>query len=159
MDFAKLDLRSAAGSESWLHLRVGEQYLYLDDEAQIGPCRVKVASVADPSVERALTIAERAGHSASALRFDYSRANRQQKAEMEGKLDAAEKAATKAVAELLITAIRDWENIHFDGKPLEFSADALADLCQPKAPFFRMSGEIMEDMAKLASPFGKPANG
>jgi hypothetical protein len=157
MDFAKLDLRGAAGSEDWLHLRIGEQYLYLDDEAQTGPCRVKVASVADASVERALTIAERAGHSAAMLRHDYSRANRQQKAEIEGKLDAAEKAATKAVADLLITAIRDWENIYVDGKPLEFSKDALADLCQPKAPFFRMSGEIMEDMAKLASPFGKPA--
>lgn len=152
MDFAKLDLRAAAGQEHWLHLRVGDIYLY-NDEAETLPCRVKVASVAKPEVEKALNAATRAAQSVAVLQRDLALANRQQRAELEPRLDAAEKRAAELQGALLATAIVDWENIQIGDDVVKFSKDALADLCEPKAPFFRMGGEIMEDMAKLASPF------
>jgi hypothetical protein len=152
MDFAKLDLRTTAEQEHWLHLRAGDHYLY-NDEAETEPCRVRVASVAKPEVEKALTAAERGVQAVTALRHDLARANRQQRAEIEPRLDAAEKRAAELQSAFLVAAIVDWENIEVGEEPAKFTKAALADLCEPKAPFFRLAGEIMEDMAKLASPF------
>lgn len=154
MDFAKLDLRAAAEQETWVHLRVGDILLYADDDKQERPCRVKVASVANPAVEEALDAAQLASEAAFKARAAFHVANRSDRAGAEKRLKDAQERSTKLISAFLVTAIVDWENIESGGKVLEFSKAALADLCEAKAPLFRMANEIMEDMAKLASPFG-----
>ena len=156
MDFGKLDLRAAADQEHWLHLRVGDTLLYLDEEKQEGPCRVKVRSVANDEVERALKVGTRAARAVATAESQLATANRQQKGEIEPRLDALEKQLEKALQAFLTTAIVDWENIQVGGKSLPFSKEALADMSEPKAPFARLATAIMDDMGNLASPFGKP---
>lgn len=154
MDFAKLDLRAAAEQEHWLHLRVGDTLLYNDDDGT--PCRVKVRSVANDEVERALKVGTRAARAVATAENQLATANRQQKAEIEPRLDALEKQMEKALQAFLATAIVDWENIKVGGKPVPFSKDALADMSEPKAPLARLAPAIMDDMGNLANPFGKP---
>lgn len=157
MDFAKLDLRAAAEQETWVHLRVGDILLYADDEKQEHPCRVKVASVANPDVEKALKAGMRAARAVAAAETQLATANRQQCAELEKRLDVMERQMEKALQLFLATAILDWENIEFDGNDLPFSKQALADMSEPRGPFSRLASAIMEDMGNLANPFGKPA--
>lgn len=154
MDFAKLDLRAAANQETWVHLRVGDNLLYADDEKQERPCRVKVASVANPAVEDALEAAQLANEAGLKMRAQYHASNRSDRLGAEKRLKDASQRANKLISAFLVCSIVDWENIEVGGGLLAFSKDALADMCEAKAPFFRMASEIMEDMGKLASPFG-----
>jgi hypothetical protein len=158
MDFAKLDLRTTAEEEHWLHLRIGDTYLYLDAAKQDGPCRVKVLSVANDAVEKALKVGTRTARAVAAAEAQLATANRQQKAEWEGRLDALEKQLERASQAFLMAAIVGWENIHVDGKSVPFTKEALADFSEPKAPFARLATAIMDDMGNLANPLWKPLN-
>lgn len=153
MDFAKLDLRETADNQFWVHLRVNDVYLYAG-EGNEKPCRVRVASITDPGVETALKAVERAGRSSAAFESQLSTANREQRKALESRADAAEVAAQRCITQFLTTVVKDWENIEIDGKPLEFSQEALVDMSQPKAPMFRLATAISKDMAELYDPFG-----
>lgn len=156
MDFADLDLRTAADEESWLHLRIGDHYLYLDAAKQEGPCRVKVRSIANDAVDRARKVAMRLARAVSAADEQLAMANRQQRAELESRLDTLEKQFDKAFEAFMLATIVDWENINRDKSPVPFSKDALADMCKPMAPFTRLAKSIMDDMGNLANPLWKP---
>jgi len=157
MDFDILDLRGAAGKEYWVHLRVGDRLLYADMENQERPCRVLVASIADPEVEEALKAVTRSGRLYRSVETALGEANRQQRKALEARLEAIERESEKALTRFLTTAIRGWENIERGGKPLPFSQEALADLAEPKAPLFRLAATIAEDAASAQDPFSEPA--
>lgn len=156
MDFGKLDLRGSAEIETWLHLRVGDEFLYADDDKQKRPCRIKVASVANNEVEAALKAGRRAAVAVAKAEDQLASANRQQRAEFEKRLDSLERRMEDALKAFLAVAIVDWENIEIDGKAVSFSEERLADLSEPKAPFARMATAIMEDMGNLLNPFSMP---
>lgn len=158
MDFDLLDLREAASKEYWLHLRLGETLLFADMDKQERPCRVKVASIAEPDVEDAMKAVTRAGTLYRGVEAQLAQAaNRQQRQAVEKRLADAEREAERALSRFLMTAIRDWENIEKGGKALPFSADALKDMAQPKAPLYRMASQIAEDAASAQSPFAESA--
>lgn len=155
MDFSKLDLREAAGRQDWVHLRVGDTLLFADEDKQERPCRVKAASVTEPGVEGALKAMERAGRKSESLEAQLITANREQKKEVERQADEAARASEKAISAFLRLVIVGWENIEVSGKEVEFNADALHDLTEPKAPLFRLAPTISKDLAALYNPFSK----
>ncbi|MEW4469003.1 hypothetical protein AB1K62_14345 [Parasphingorhabdus sp. JC815] len=155
MDFDLLDLRTAAGKEYWVHLRLGNTLLYLDMDKEEKPCRVKVASSVEPGVEDATKAVMRAGRMFQAAEDALSIANRDNRAALEKRLDQLERESEKCLTAFLVKAIKGWENIEQGGKELKFSPEALEDLAQPKGPLFRMAATIAEDSAKAQSPFAK----
>ncbi len=157
MDFAKLDLREAATEEHWLQLRIGQTLLFAQDDKQ-KPCRVKVATAADPDVKAALKAVERAGRSCAEFESQLATANRQQKVELERRADDADAIAEKAIRQFLKVAVRDWENIFIGDDEVAFSASTLSDLSEPKAPLFRLATTIAEDMGEIHNPFLKAAS-
>ena len=158
MDFDLLDLREAAGKEYWVQLRLGDTLLFADMEKQERPCRVKVASAAEPKVEEAMKAVTRAGSLYRSIEAQVALApNRQQRQALEKRLEEAEKEAEKALTRFLVVSIRDWENIQKGGEPLKFSDEALKDMAQPKAPLFRIAASLAEDAASAQSPFSESA--
>lgn len=154
MDLDLLDLRQAAEREYWVHLRLGNTKLYSNMDDMEGPCRVKVASVANPEVERQITAVERVGKRFSHAEFEYSSAkDGQVRKALEKRLDLIDSEASKLFSKFLQTIVLDWENLEKDGKPLPFSPEALADLSEKGAPLFRMATEIAEDAGKAQHPF------
>jgi len=154
MDFAKLDLRESASEEHWLQLRVGQTLLFAQSDKS-KPCRIKVATAADPRVKAALKAVERAGRSVSEFERQLTTANRQQKVEIERRADDADAIAEKAIKQFLNVAVRGWENIFVKDDEVSFSPSALADLSEPQAPLFRLATTIAEDMGEIHNPFLK----
>lgn len=159
MDIDAFDLREAATREYWLQLRMGDRLLFCDMEKQERPLRVKVASVAKQGVEDAVKAVTRLGRMMASAEAQLVNANRQQRAELEKRLDEIERSTEKAIARFLTTAILDWENVERGGKPLPYSKDALADLSEKGAPLYRMAFEIAEDAGAAMNPFGSAASG
>jgi hypothetical protein len=157
MDFDLLDLREAAGKEYWVHLRAGDRLLFADMDKQERPCRVKVASVANPEVEQALKAVTRAGRMYRGLEAALADANRQQRAALEKRLGDVERESERALTSFLMKSIVGWENIEKGGKDLPFSREALADMAEPKAPLFRLAQAIAEDAASAQDPFAESA--
>lgn len=154
MDFDLLDLRNAADKEYWVQLRHGDTLLFADMDKQERPCRVKVASVAEPGVEDAMKAVARVASMRQSVEAQLSVApNREQRKALEKRLDDVERETDKCLTTFLIKIVRDWENIDKGGKPLPFSEEALRDMAQPKAPLFRLAGLIAEDAASAQSPF------
>ena len=153
MDIDQLDLREAADQEYWLQLRVGDRLLFCDMKKQERPLRVKVASVAKSGVEDAVKAVTRAGRMSASAENALVHANRQQRAELEKRLEEIERTTEKAITRFLTTAILGWENIERGGKPLPFAIDALDDLSQKGAPLYRMAIAIAEDAALAMDPF------
>lgn len=157
MDFALLDLRTAAQKTYWVQLRYKDTPLYAGgDDAR--PCRVNTASVADPDVEQAVKTVQRIGRLTAQLEMQLAAApNREQRKAIEKRLDDVERQAEKSLTGFLKTAIKGWENIAVDGKPLPFSDEALDDMAQPKAPLFQLAMNIAADMAEVQSPLSQAA--
>lgn len=153
MDFDQLDLRTAAGKEYWVHLRLGDTLLYLDMDKEQKPCRVKVASSVEPGVEDATKAVMRVGRMFQAAESALATANRDQRAGLEKRLDQLERESEKALTAFLMKAVKGWENIEQGGKELKFSPEALEDISQPKGPLYRMAASIAEDSAKAQNPF------
>lgn len=159
MDFAKLDLRTKANEEHWVQLRMGDTLLFADMDKQEGPCRVKIAAIANDKVKAALKVVMRLGDQTE--RLSASLASEQNKSKRESiiaRLDQIEKEAETAFEQFITISVKDWENIEAAGKPLAFSEDALADFAKPGAPLFRMANEIAQEAAKAQSPFTKAAS-
>ena len=157
MDFDLLDLREAGGKEYWVQLRLGDRLLFADMAKQERPCRVKVASIANPDVEDALKAVTRVGRMYRGVEAGLADANRQQRAALEKRLTEVEQESERALSGFLNVAVRDWENIERGGELLPFSKDALKDMAQPKAPLFRLAASIAEDAASAQDPFADPA--
>ena len=156
MDFDLLDLREAAGNEYWVQLRMGDTLLFADMDKQQGPCRVLVASMAEPGVEDAAKAVSRAGTMYRAIEAQLAVApNREQRRAVEKRLADLDREAEKCISNFLLKTVRGWENINKGGEPLAFSDEALKDMAQPKAPLFRMATAIAEDAATAQSPFSE----
>lgn len=158
MDFGSLDLRKAADKEYWIHLRRGDVLLYADMAKGENPCRAKVASISKPGVDDAIKAVTRAGRMLAAGEAQLISANRQQRAELEKRLEGIEKDAEAAIKRFLMTAVLDWENLEIDGKFVPFSRDQLDDWSDKGGPLHVLGLEIAEDVAAAMSPFGKPAS-
>lgn len=158
MDFGKLDLRTTAEQEYWVHLRLGDKFLYADMEKQEGPCRAKVASVSAPNVKDALRSVLRGSDQMERVsNLIALEANDTKRAALESRLVTLEREAEATFERFLLVLIRDWENITLDDKPLKFSQEALADYAKPGAPFYRLVSEIAQDVSKAQNPFTKAA--
>lgn len=154
MDFDLLDLREAADKEYWVQLRMGDTLLFADMEKQERPCRVLVASMAEPGVEEATKAVSRAGTMYRSLEAQLAAAaNREQRRAIEKRLGEVDREAEKCITNFLMRSVRQWENIVKGSDPLPFSDEALKDMAQPKAPLFRMASAIAEDAANAQNPF------
>lgn len=154
MDFDLLDLREAADKEYWVQLRMGDTLLFADMDKQQGPCRVLVASMAEPGVEDAAKAIARAGALYGAIEAQLAVApNREQRRAVEKRMAELDREAEKCISNYLLKAVRGWDNIEKGGEPLPFSDEALKDMAQPKAPLFRMASAIAKDAAAAQSPF------
>lgn len=158
MDFSKLDLRKAEDEEHWIHLRLGDNLLFMDDKKREGPCRVKTASIANIDAKNALKAVTRlAGEMQLVSQKLADESNTANRDRIKKRLDALDIEAEESFSRFLSVAVKDWENIQQDGKPLEFSTEVLADLSKPNAPLFRMASEIAADMAKAQDVFTNAA--
>lgn len=157
MDFGSLDLRKAADKEYWVHLRRGDVLLYadMDKPCEANRCRAKVASISKPGVDDAIKAVTRAGRMLAAGEAQLISANRQQRAELEKRLEGIEKDAEAAIKRFLMTAILDWENLIVDDNAVPFSRDQLDDWSEKGGPLHVLGLDIAEDVAAAMSPFGK----
>ncbi|MAH32275.1 MAG: hypothetical protein CMG78_09595 [Marinobacter sp.] len=156
MDFDLLDLREAADKEYWVQLRMGDTLLFADMDKQERPCRVKVASIAEPGVEDATKAVGRVGNLYRTVEVQLANAsNRDQRRAAEKRLVEVEREAEKCLTTFLVKTIRGWENLVKGGELLPFSAEALLDMAQPKAPLFRMASAIAEDAMSAQNPFSR----
>ena len=160
MDFAKLDLRNTSEEKYWVHLRLGDTLLFSDMDNKEGACRVQVAAASSnevkASLKAALREADQVNRVADLLAQEENTTKRDKYSERLVKLD---RSLDETLTRFLMAAVKDWENIEFDGAPLKFSQDSLAELSKIGAPLHRMANEIASDLAKAQSPFTKAANG
>lgn len=154
MDFDILDLREAGSREYWVQLRHGGTLLFADMDKQERPCRVKVASIAEHEVEQAVKAVMRVGGMVGNLEAQLVAApNKQQRTQLEKRLEEIEREAERCITAFIVKAVRDWENIEKGGKVLPFSTAALEDMAQPKAPLFQLAIAIAEDAGRAQNPF------
>ena len=153
MNIDQFDLRATETREYWIQLRVGDKLLFCDMEKSERPLRVKVASIAKQGVEDAIKAVTRAGRMMNAAEAQLVQANRQQRVELEKRMDEIERTSEGALTRFLTTAIVDWDNLERDGKLLPYSKEALDDLSAKGAPLYRMALEIAGDAAIAMDPF------
>lgn len=159
MDFAQLDLRNASTKEYWVHLRIGDTLLYSDMDKQEKPCKVKMAATTSVEVKAALKTtlreADQVERVSNLLAQEDNNAKREK---LKDRLIKLDKALDETLENFLNIAVKDWQNIEYDGKPFIFSSDNLAQLSKVGAPLHRMASEIAQDTSKAQSPFIKAVN-
>ena len=136
MDFAKLDLRAASERGSWVHL-------YYNGEAIGGeeaPARIKVRGMGAKGVMEAFRRVERV----QALRGD--RLARASEKAADGVLAKFQEELEEAMGALIVSAVADWENIEWNGKPLDCEPENVLKICGPGTLFFgQVNSAIAEE--------------
>lgn len=137
MDFAKLDLRAASERGAWVHLEHNGVPLCADDDPK-KPCRVKVLGMAAPGVMAAFRKIERI----EMMRVQLGKATDAQLADVQDKLE-------KSLVELVRAGVGEWENIIYDGKPMELTPDNVIIICGPGTLFFNQVRNAITDEQRL----------
>ena len=137
MDFANLDLRAASERGAWVHLDHNGIPLYDDDDSK-KPCRVKVLGMAAPGILAAFRKIERI----EMMRVQLGKATDAQLADVQDKLE-------KALVELIRASVGAWENIIYNGKPLELTPDNVLIICGPGTLFFNQVRNAITDEHRL----------
>ena len=145
MDFANLDLRAASERGSWVHLTYLGKPLYLDEDADEPekPQRIKVRGMGSKAVIEAFRHTERV----ETLRAQ--RMSRTKEVEAEGVISKFQADLEAAMADLIVAAVADWENIVWDGKPMEMNKENVLKLCGPTTMFFAQVNKAIAEEHRL----------
>jgi len=136
MDFAKLDLRAASERGSWVHLHYRGEPIGGDEK----PSRIKVRGMGARAVMEAFRRVERV----TALRAE--RMARTSDRDADGVLMKFQSDLEDAMVELVVAAVSDWENIEWEGKPLELTRENVLKICGPGTLFFgQVNTAIVEE--------------
>jgi hypothetical protein len=141
MDFAQLDLKAASEQGSWLHLEHEGELLFLDSDAPKPEKaqRLHIKGVGDPKVMAACRAVTRL----QTLMQD--RLARASDKDAEAVIKAFEKKTEDATADMIVTAVDEWENIVWSGEELELTRENLLKICGPGTLFFsQVSSAILE---------------
>lgn len=141
MDFAKLDLKSASEQGSWVQLEHDKAPLFLDDDADtpVKPCQLHIRGMVEKGVMEACKSVTRL----QTLMQD--RLARASDKDAEGVLKGFDAKVQSATEEMIVAAVDDWQNIQWDGEPLEFNRENLLKICGPRTLFFaQVSAAILE---------------
>lgn len=142
MDFAQLDLKSASERGSWVHLSYEGKPLFADD-AETKPCRLKVRGVGSKGIMDAFRAVERL----EVLRNDrLARSNDKAAVAV---IEKSQVEMQEAMADLIVAAVAEWENILWDGEPLEFNRDNLLKICGPGTLMFSQVNEAIGEARRL----------
>jgi hypothetical protein len=142
MDFAQLDLKAASEAGSWVQFEHDGSPLFLDDEGK-KPCRVHIRGMADPKVLAACKAVTRV----QTLMMD--RLARASDKDAEGVLKGFEAKSEKATADMIVSAVDQWENIVWDGEPFELNNENLLRICGPGTLFFKQVSEAIMEHKRL----------
>lgn len=126
MDFANLDLRAASERGSWVHLHYRGEPIGGDDK----PSRVRVRGMGAKGVMDAFRKVERV----QALRAD--RMARTSERDAEGVVAKFQTDLEDAMGALVVAAVAEWENIEWEGKPLDCNSENVLKVCGPGTLFF-----------------------
>lgn len=145
MDFANLDLKSASKAGSWVHLEHEGKPLFLDDDADepAKPQRLHIKGVGDPKVMAACKAVLR---NQTLLQDRLARASDK---DAENVIRAFETKSEEATAEMIVTAVDDWENIVWGGEALALDRDNLLKVCGPGTLFFAQVSSAILDSSRL----------
>lgn len=144
MDFANLDLKKASRQGSWVHLEYDRAPLFLDDE-KAKPCRVHVRGMADPKVMDACRAVTRLQ---TLLQDRLARASDK---DAETVLKGFEAKSEEATANMILAAVDEWENIVWEGEPLELTSESLLQICGPGTLFFKQVSDAILEHKRLFS--------
>jgi hypothetical protein len=132
MDFANLDLKRASERGTWVHLEFQGEPLSHDGN----PCRVKVLGMAAPAVVAAFRKIER---------IELQRPASQS----ESQWDKHQRLLEEALLGLVVAGVGAWENIVYDGKPLDCEPENVALICGPGTLFFDQIRKAIVDEQRL----------
>jgi hypothetical protein len=139
MDFATLDLKAASERGSWVHLHYRGEPLGGEDK----PSRLKVRGMGASAVMDAYRKVERV----TALRAE--RMARTADKDADAVLAKSQGDLEAAMAELIVAAVAEWENIEWEGKPLALTADNVLKLCGPGTLFFGQVNDAISEAHRL----------
>jgi hypothetical protein len=126
MDFAKLDLRAASERGSWVHLHYRDEPIGGEGK----PSRLRVRGMGSRTVMDAFRKVERV----QALRAE--RMARTADRDADNILAKFQMELEDAMADLIVAAVAEWENIEWEGKSLDLNRDNVLKICGPGTLFF-----------------------
>ena len=136
MDFAKLDLKSASERGSWVHLHYRGEPLGTEGK----PSRLKVRGMGSRAVMDAFRKVERV----QSLRAE--RMQRTSDRDADNVLAKFQNDLEAAMAELIVSAVSEWENVEWEDKPLDLNSDNVLKICGPGTLFFgQVNSAIVEE--------------
>jgi hypothetical protein len=136
MDFAQLDLRAASERGSWVHLHYRGEPIGGEDK----PSRLRVRGMGSRAVMDAFRKVERV----TALRAE--RMARTADKDADSVLIKFQSELESAMADLVVAAVAEWENIEWEGKPLELNSENVLKICGPGTLFFgQVNAAISEE--------------
>jgi hypothetical protein len=139
MDFAKLDLKAASERGSWVHLQYRGEPIGGEDK----PSRLRVRGMGSRAVMDAFRKVERV----QALRAE--RMMRTADRDADKVLSKFQVELEDAMAELIVAAVAEWENIEWEGKPLELNAENAIKICGPGTLFFAQVNNAISEEHRL----------
>lgn len=136
MDFSTLDLRAASERGSWVRFTYRGEPMGTDEK----PSRVRVLGMGSKAVLDAFRRVERV----QALQAD--RLNRAKDTDKDAVLAASQASLEEAMAALVVAAVAEWQNVEWDGKPLELTSENVLKICGPGTLFFgQVNSAIAEE--------------
>lgn len=142
MDFADLDLKAASEKGSWVHLSYGGEPIF-SDEAKEKPSRVRIKGMGSEGVMSAFRKVDRIE---TLMRDRLTRSNDRA---AEGVIAKSQADLQDAMADLIVAAVSEWENINYGGEPLPFTRENVLKICGPGTLFFRQVNEAIAEEQRL----------
>lgn len=135
MDFANLDLRAASERGSWVELHLNGEPI--DTEK---PPRIRIKGMGAKSVTSAFKKVERV----QTLRAERMARTADKDADVV--LAKFQDELEAAMAALIVASVVEWENIEWNGEPLEVNEESVLKVCGPGTLFFwQVNSAIAED--------------
>lgn len=142
MDFADLDLKTASERGSWIHLEYRGDPIYADENNK-KPSRLLIKGMGSDAVIQAFRKVERI----EVLRRDrMARANDKG---AESVLSKSQADLENAMADMIVAAVSDWENILYAGEVLDCTKENVLTICGPGTLFFSQVTEAIREEHRL----------
>ena len=142
MDFADLDLRAASERGSWVHLAYRGEPIFADDK-KAKPSRVLIRGMGSEAVMGAFKRVERI----ETLR--HQRLARVADKDAEGVLAKSQDDLEAAMADMIVAAVAEFENILYSGAVLDCTKENVLKICGPGTLFFGQVTDAIKDEMRL----------
>lgn len=144
MDFANLDLRAASERGSWVRFSYRGEPCGTDDK----PSRVRVLGMGAKNVLEAYRRMERLQS------LQAQRMTRTADSEIDATMAKFQVELEKAMEELIVAAVVEWENVDWEGKPLECTPENILKLCGPGTLWFGQVNSAIAESHRLFTNAG-----